>query len=82
MLCPVCNGLQSIQLPCPKCGSALQDDGKLSDAFGPYAPYVPHDEEEEYAYSFLDAQPEDSCPHIASCPSCDCQVRVQVAELG
>ena len=44
MLCPVCNGMERLASVCPRCGSAMADAGRLTDTFGPYAPYRPVDE--------------------------------------
>lgn len=41
MICPVCNALILLDVLCPKCGSAAEDEGRWSDWSGPYAPYEP-----------------------------------------
>jgi hypothetical protein len=81
MLCPVCNGMQSIQLACPTCSNTMEDGGKLTDRFGPYAPYVPHDEE-ELSLSSRAGAAEETCSHIATCPSCGGWHEVRVVVLG
>ena len=69
MLCPVCNGMEPLKLVCPTCGDSMEDGGKLTDRFDPYAPYVPHDPL-EMPLSSRNGASHESCSHIATCPSC------------
>lgn len=38
-VCPLCNGLISLDYPCPNCLNPAVDGGKRDDYAGPYAPY-------------------------------------------
>lgn len=37
-ICPVCNGMVALTVPCPDCGKMMEDQGHASDYFGPYSP--------------------------------------------
>lgn len=71
MLCPVCNGMEPLAAACPRCGSAMADAGRLTDAFGPYAPYHPVDD-----LKMTDGLPDlqsGLCYHVAECGRCGCR---------
>lgn len=38
-VCPVCNGMAVLLVQCPECGKPLEDQGHVSDFYGPYGPY-------------------------------------------
>jgi len=66
--CPVCNGLGELASVCPVCGGDLEDRGRMSDQFGPYAPYQAMelmDRTDGYA-----AAGRGQCVHDAYCVKC------------
>jgi hypothetical protein len=67
-MCPVCNGLTSIQDHCPKCSSLMNDSGKMSDFFAPYSPYREIDDV-NMTNGFPDVK-QHQCLHLAYCESC------------
>jgi hypothetical protein len=67
-MCPVCNGLQTLQMCCPKCGSSVEDSGRLNDFLGPYSPYRPIDDV-GLTNGFLDVR-QHCCTHVVHCPGC------------
>ena len=76
--CPVCNGLEGLAGHCPACGSELDDQGRLSDLFGPYSPYRPIDESK-----LTNGLPDLAlhlCVHLAVCPTCGKRSAVAVTE--
>lgn len=78
--CPVCNGLEPFVCPCPCCGHALDDQGRLWDWVGPYSPYMPIAELAEL-YADRDGFGAGACLHVATCPACGTVQRVAIAEL-
>ncbi|HBT19913.1 MAG TPA: hypothetical protein DEA47_00840 [Peptococcaceae bacterium] len=38
-VCPVCNGMAAFVIQCPECGKPMDDQGHISDFYGPYSPY-------------------------------------------
>ncbi|MGO4370844.1 hypothetical protein [Paenibacillus sp. 2TAB19] len=80
MLCPVCNGLASIQESCSSCKGQLIDGGRVTDWIGPYAPYEPIQEPfANESYQRLEAPPA-HCNHIIYCPACQQTSEVLVNE--
>ncbi|HLT56330.1 MAG TPA: hypothetical protein VK057_09525 [Bacillota bacterium] len=39
-VCPLCNGLETIRIQCPQCQSPMEDQGKITDYFDDYSPYL------------------------------------------
>jgi len=67
LICPVCNGMQPLEAPCPKCRHTMNDMGASKDYFGPYSPY------EEIASPALSGRLKidtDKCSHLLECPKC------------
>lgn len=74
MICPVCNALTSLEISCPKCGSAAEDEGRWSDWSGPYAPYEP-----TLITTLESVATDDSiCQHTVRCIHCDIQFTVEI----
>jgi hypothetical protein len=67
-MCPVCNGLQQLNPMCSRCGGAMHDEGRISDAFGPYSPYRQIDDL-KLTNGFLDLSTR-QCVHSLYCPHC------------
>ena len=67
-ICPVCNGMVALTVPCPDCGKMMEDQGHASDYFGPYSPY------EENRWPLLTGQVVTSasfrCIHFLQCSRC------------
>jgi ssDNA-binding Zn-finger/Zn-ribbon topoisomerase 1 len=66
--CPVCNGLESLELPCPNCHEQTEDYGKFTDLLLDYSPYRPIDDLKQ-TDGFLDLASHD-CVHVVYCPNC------------
>lgn len=68
LICPICNGLRDISLSCSECGALMEDQGHVSDYFGPYSPY------EEDLWPQLTGEAgsyfSHRCLHFFSCPRC------------
>jgi len=75
--CPLCNGMAQVRDRCPCCGHYLDDNGRIEDFFGPYAPYSEQDMGETSVDGF------DLCVHLLACPECGYDLRkgtMKVAE--
>lgn len=70
-ICPLCNGLQSINEICPNCGEIMVDGGALANYLGPYSPYA--------EIASLPSQSEAQCIHLIYCPKCRYDDRVSVS---
>jgi heterodisulfide reductase subunit B len=79
-ICPVCNGMEHMQNPCPSCHYEMEDAGKLESFYGPYSPYQ---EWGDIAMTngYLD-QAAQECLHIFSCPHCGLQITKAVKEIS
>ncbi|MCD9023953.1 hypothetical protein [Cohnella silvisoli] len=76
MICPVCNALSLLEVSCPQCGSAAEDEGRWSDWSGPYSPYEPtlFNTVEESALILNDSV----CQHAVRCTACHLPFTVEV----
>lgn len=74
MLCPVCNGIRLLNVPCPKCRCDADDCGRIADWSGPYAPYSPVSQEPFFNRTEI------YCEHIVYCSGCNRSYEVSVAE--
>lgn len=72
-VCPVCNGLDEIHKTCPRCGQFLEDGGRLTSFYEPYAPYL-DDEITNQANKKLYKE-EGKCVHLLYCPACGFDLR-------
>ncbi|SFI86452.1 hypothetical protein [Thermoflavimicrobium dichotomicum] len=77
--CPVCNGLNSLILPCPKCGHSLQDGGRVFDYLANYSPYRPIDDL-KMTDGWQDYQ-NHLCPHQTYCEQCGYQHVTFIQEM-
>ena len=77
LICEVCNGMESLSCNCPTCLQPADDQGKLSDYYGPYAPYRDIDDVTD---SLLDDASQHQCVHLAFCPECAVSFPIPVPE--
>lgn len=76
-ICPLCNGMRSVDCHCPMCGHIMVDGGSLQDFYGPYSPYM-----EQNAYGDLAvADGHGKCIHLLYCPACGYDRREQVEQV-
>lgn len=77
-ICPVCNGLETLQAACPACSGQAVDNGRLSDSYGPYSPYMPVDE-----LRLTNGRLDDGiCRHEACCSRCGMLFAAPVRETS
>ncbi|CUH97859.1 hypothetical protein P22_4006 [Propionispora sp. 2/2-37] len=70
LICPICNGLQSLKAVCPQCGQLLLDGGTIEDYWGAYSPYVDKDTLHTNQYG-----EQKYCVHLIYCPECYYDIR-------
>ncbi|AST90456.1 MULTISPECIES: hypothetical protein [Sutcliffiella] len=78
-ICPLCNGFQTISYPCNKCGTMMEDTGKLSDYFDDYSAYMEIDLmklEDGFNHSFENGD----CLHLMQCPACMTDIVITINE--
>ena len=71
-ICPVCNGLITLEQSCPDCKEILEDSGQIENLMGPYAPYEEHGRLSEK---------KGNCIHQIVCPYCDKTWNVKVNKI-
>jgi hypothetical protein len=75
-ICDVCNGMAALASICPECNQLADDQGKLSDFYGPYSPYRSIDElNATNGFEDLDQH---RCTHLAYCSNCTLSFPVPV----
>jgi hypothetical protein len=77
LICPVCNALSLLEVSCPNCGSAAEDEGRWSDWSGPYAPY---ETQTVFAATNMTAAADEIvCQHSIRCIRCHLPFTVEIA---
>jgi len=79
LICPVCNGLLSLEQSCPHCGNKLVDGGIIQDYDGPYSPY--QDQDIIQFITGLVAGADERCVHLYYCPACRWDTRIAVSKV-
>lgn len=69
-MCPLCNGLDSLQSSCSECGTVMVDEGRYLDYFDDYSPYLEIDGMKLFD-GISDDQKNEQCPHVFTCSSCN-----------
>jgi len=77
-ICSVCNGMESLLNNCPECNRLAQDQGRLSDYYGPYSPYRPIDDLK--ATNGYEDLIQHTCIHLAYCSNCNYSFPVSIQE--
>lgn len=68
-ICPLCNGILSIEIHCFKCNTLLEHQGKVTDFLDPYSHYNDNDIV-KLADGYQNTFKYQICPHIFICPTC------------
>jgi hypothetical protein len=76
LICPVCNALSLLEVSCPNCGSAAEDEGRWSDWSGPYSPYEPTLFSSGNETALI--PDEVVCQHAVRCISCHLPFTVEI----
>ncbi|KGX85295.1 hypothetical protein [Pontibacillus litoralis] len=68
-ICPVCNGLQSLQMQCLNCNQIMNNQGRVADYFDEYSPYL-----QDEGLKMIDGDSCSSlnhtCVHLLYCFNC------------
>jgi hypothetical protein len=68
-VCPLCNGLRELHFFCSCCQGKLEDQGKVTDYFENYSPYMEIDIMKRFdGYPTTFSKHE--CVHLFYCPYC------------
>lgn len=78
-LCPLCNGLRAIHIPCADCGTEMKDKGKTMDYEDDYSAYMDIDILKKND-GVKDSLQKGICPHLLFCPSCGHDETVLIKE--
>ena len=79
ILCPVCNGLESITKTCPRCSHKMSEMGSIDNYLGPYSPY--QDLELMELSNGLYSPGPDPCMHLLYCESCRVEKKVLIDKI-
>jgi hypothetical protein len=74
LFCPACNGLQQLEVFCPKCQDYAADYGRITDYLGPYSPYRSIEDG-----SMMEVLPL-TCEHILNCNGCNYEFTIEVTK--
>ncbi|HPU35250.1 MAG TPA: hypothetical protein PL078_05645 [Bacillota bacterium] len=77
-VCPLCNGLASVQRICPRCGRTMVDTGLLQDYYDNYSAYLEQNIYED-GYRCYDHA---TCVHLFACPCCHYDINVSFKKLN
>jgi hypothetical protein len=75
-ICPLCNNLYNIPIPCTRCTEFMKAQGAIQDYFDDYSPYLDYD-----ITSRIDGADKDNCVHLYSCMHCGHDTRISIAKV-
>jgi hypothetical protein len=64
-VCPLCNGLYTIQKTCIRCNEPMDDQGAVVNYYDDYSPYLLDE-----ITNNVDGVGKDQCLHLFRCTSC------------
>ncbi|OIJ08301.1 hypothetical protein BKP35_17740 [Anaerobacillus arseniciselenatis] len=79
-LCPLCNGMASVETKCSTCHNQMNDQGRLLDYFDDYSAYLDIDGMKLFDGIENDAR-EQKCPHVFYCTNCDKENTILIQEI-
>lgn len=68
-ICPLCNGLYHLAVRCSYCHKQMEDQGKVTDYFDDYSPYMDADMM-KLVDGYKETFAHHECAHLFYCPSC------------
>ncbi|GAE25867.1 hypothetical protein JCM9140_1888 [Halalkalibacter wakoensis JCM 9140] len=68
-MCPVCNGMESLEIQCDQCRQEQIDYGRIMDYYEKYDAYLPIDLTKMNNGIENDLK-EEKCPHYLQCSKC------------
>ncbi|CQR47059.1 hypothetical protein BN1058_01348 [Paraliobacillus sp. PM-2] len=79
-VCLACNGMVAIEEDCVKCGTKMEDVGRVINQFDDYAPYM-EDEEMKLLDGDIYSKQNHHCLHLVHCPTCNHSMHVSLKEI-
>ncbi|OIJ21388.1 hypothetical protein BKP45_01000 [Anaerobacillus alkalidiazotrophicus] len=79
-MCPICNGLTSVEIQCEQCHSEMSDKGRLLDYFDDYSAYLDIDGMKLFD-GITDDQKNNQCPHVFYCYQCHMENTILIDEI-
>ena len=76
MICPICNTLENVMIPCENCGDIMIDQGRICNFYDNYSSYLDFDITEK-----IDNVDHTKCVHLYHCKSCDSDKRVAISKI-
>lgn len=73
LVCPLCNALQTMEIPCSACHTNMKDGGREADYYDDYSTYLPIS-----ITARIDGYPSNKCVHIFYCPKCGEDQRIPI----
>lgn len=79
-MCPICNGISSIEVNCSSCNVLFTDEGRLLDYIDDYSAYL-----EIEGMKLFDGISDDAknkqCPHVLYCSQCHLKKKILIPEI-
>ena len=73
LICPLCNGIENIEIECSYCSVKMKDMGPVVDYLDNYSPYLADD-----ITQLVDGVSHDQCAHLFSCENCKYDTRIKI----
>ncbi|WP_208975179.1 hypothetical protein [Proteiniborus ethanoligenes] len=72
-VCPLCNGIEEVNINCPICSVQMKDSGAIVNYLDDYSPYLSND-----ITQLVDGAPRSKCMHLFTCEKCQYDKRIQI----
>lgn len=69
-ICPICNGLQELNVACDNCRHTMKDCGRVMDYYDDYSAYMEIDHL-KLEDGYPDTLSKHKCPHLCFCSICN-----------
>ncbi|GGM25615.1 hypothetical protein GCM10011351_09130 [Paraliobacillus quinghaiensis] len=79
-ICPVCNGLENTTKMCANCQVNMEEQGRLIEQLGDYAPYL-DDEGMKLFDGDTQSKTNHTCVHVYQCQICGQTDHVSIQEI-
>jgi len=76
-VCPVCNGLTTVNKSCPICAHPMYDAGVIQDFYDDYSAFLEQGIYEDGYRSYS----HDYCVHLFACPYCHFDTNIRFRRL-
>lgn len=76
IICPLCNGLQTIKVKCPRCNCYMVDEGPIVNYMDNYSPYLASS-----ITQMVDGAKHNQCMHLFRCKKCKMDKRIAIDKI-